>query len=296
MANDIRKSQKEIRESGFDAFLRELKPGYTGLEEAHSKLSGRLDQQKSAADLSPQKDVPRKPESIFAQFNDIGKQTPASLTRSEIDSKRDLFAEFGFDPLDMLVKPKRGPQIKDSMDLDFWTAFDEFTDEGLYSRFHTVGPNCMAYAYGMPKEADGSKFRDKPEPGYFAGADSSGELQNVMIYGTPEHIKDTFEKYMKMDMDALGKQLVEVDHGNYQPKKGERMFALVTSPEIPGFGGADFHYYVKDNNGFWSHKPGVTDPTIFDDSGKTIKDPANCDRGIYHNFVGYYVMKDKGAL
>lgn len=71
------------------------------------------------------------------------------------------------------------------------------------------------------------------------------------------------------------------------------MFALVTAPYIvPGFG-SDFHFYVKDKNGFWSHKPGTTNPTIFDDSGNTIKDPAKCDRGIYTNFVGYYVMKDK---
>lgn len=295
MASDIRESQKEIRESGFDAFLRELKPTYTGLEDAHQKLSGRLEQQKSTADLSPQKDIPQKPDSIFAEFDDVGKKMPASMTRSEVDPKRDLFAEFGFDPMDMLIGVKRGPHIKDSMDLDFWKAFDEFTDESLYSRFHTVGPNCMAYAYGMAKELDHSKFQEKPGPGHFAGVDSYNELQNVMIYGTPERVKDSFEKYMKMDMDALGKQLVEVKDADYQPQKGERMFALVTSPEIPGFG-ADFHYYVKDNNGFWSHKPGVTNPTIFDDSGKTIKDPASCDRGIYHNFVGYYVMKDKGAL
>lgn len=293
MTNDIRSSQKDIRESGFDAFLRELKPAYTGIDDARTKLSGRLDQQKSAADVSSQKEVKSNPDEIFSDFGYVDKQVSASLTRSEVDPKRDLFKEFGFDPRDMLIGFPKGPRIKDSNDLDFWDAFDEFTDEMLYSRFHTAGPNCLAYAYGMPRELNGSAFKEKPGPGHFAGVESSDELQDVMIYGTPEVIKASFEKYMKMDMNALGKELVEVKSSSYQPKNGERMFALVTSPEIPDFGAADFHFYVKDKNGFWSHKPGTTNPTIFDDSGATIKDPAICDRGIYDNFVGYYVIKDK---
>lgn len=296
MTNDIRSSQKDVRESGFDAFLRETKPAYTGIDAARTKLADRLDQQRSTNDVSSYKETNLNPDHIFSEFGYVDKQTSADLTRSEIDPKRDLFKEFGFNPKEMLIGFKKEARIKDSNDLDFWDAFDEFTDERLYSFFHTAGPNCLAYAYGMPKNMDGTPFKEKPGPGHFAGVESSDELQDVMIYGTPEVIKESFEKYMKMDMEALGKQLVEVKDSDYHPKEGERMFALVTSPEIPEFGGADFHFYVKDKNGFWSHKPGTTNPTIFDDSGETIKDPAKCDRGIYDNFVGYYVIKSKEVL
>ena len=141
MANDIRASQKDIRESGFDAFLRELKPTYTGLDEARNKLSGRLDQQKSTTDISPQSDVKNNPDDIFAEFGYVDKQMSASLTRSEVDPKRDLFKEFGFNPKDMVIGFKKEPNIKDSKDLDVWDAFDEVTDDALYSRFRAAGPN-----------------------------------------------------------------------------------------------------------------------------------------------------------
>ena len=113
-----------------------------------------------------------------------------------------------------------------------------------------------------------------------------------MEYGSPEEIKSTFEEYMKKDMEALGKEFFEVSSNDYVPKDGERMIALVTASDVAGLG-PDFHYYVKDKNGFWSHKPGVTNPTIFDDMGSIIKDPLTCDRGYYDNFVGYYVIKEK---
>lgn len=234
----------------------------------------------------------RSPDEIFATFGYKDADVSASLTRSETDSKRDLFREFGFNPKDMLIGYRAEPQIIGSNNLDFWEAFDEYTDDKLYSSSRRSGPNCMAYAYGIPKELNGTAYKHKPCPGHFAKVDASEELSEIMEYGSPKTIKQTFEKYMTMDSKALGRELVEVST-DYQPKEGERMFALVTAPHIvPGFG-SDFHFYVKGKNGFWSHKPGVTNPTIFDDAGKTIKDPSKCDRGIYTNFVGFYVMKAK---
>lgn len=234
----------------------------------------------------------KSPDEIFSAFGYKDAEVSASLTQSEIADSRDLFSEFGFNPRDMLIGYRVEPKIVGSNDLNFWEAFDEYTDNTLYSSSHRAGPNCMAYAYGMPKELNGTAYKHKPCPGHFAKLNTSEELSEVMECGSPKIIKETFEKYMTMDSKALGKELIEVST-DYQPQKGERMFALVTAPYIvPGFG-SDFHFYVKDKNGFWSHKPGTTNPTIFDDSGNTIKDPAKCDRGIYTNFVGYYVMKDK---
>ncbi len=242
--------------------------------------------------LPEAQEKPKSPDVIFSIFGYKDTEVSASLTQSEISDSRDLFSDFGFNPRNILIGYRSEPKIVGSNDLNFWEAFDEYTDDTLYSSSHRAGPNCMAYAYGMPKELNGTAYKHKSCPGHFAKLDTSEELSEVMECGSPKIIKHTFEKYMTMDSKVLGKELIEVS-ADYQPQKGERMFALVTAPFIvPGFG-SDFHFYVKDKNGFWSHKPGTTNPTIFDDSGNTIKDPAKCDRGIYTNFVGYYVMKDK---
>lgn len=212
--------------------------------------------------------------------NDLFKETDTN----------DLFEKFIKTNSFRIGEPSTDPEFIWYNKLDFWESFDEFTDKKYYSMYGMVGPNCMAYAYGIPCNIDGSVFDYKPSPGYFSGEDIS--FTDIMKYGSPEEIKSTFEKYMKMDMHALGKELVEVDSNDYIPKDGERMIALVTAPDIAGMG-SDFHFYVKDKNGFWSHKPGVTNPTIFDNMGNTIRDPLTCDRGYYENFVGYYVIKEK---
>lgn len=225
---------------------------------------------------------------------------PMVLTQSEVAETTDLFAEFGIDTTAFLIGYPKEPVIIGSSNLDFWTAFDEYTKEDLYVHYSSEkcestrlsGPNCLAYAYGISKDVDGYAYEEKPSPGHFAGLDTSAELSEVMSTGSPTLVKRVFENYMKMDFEALGKELKEVDSNNYQPQKGERMFALVTAPNFMGCG-SDFHFYVKDKNGYWSHKPGTTNPTIFDHSGSTIKDPKICDRGDYTNFVGYYVIKDK---
>lgn len=191
----------------------------------------------------------------------------------------------------LYIKESVNPEIIGSGELDFFDIFEEFTDDKYYSVNGYVGPNCMAYAYGIPCDLDGTVFDCKPFPGYFSGSDMFPCLY-TLEFGTPEEIKSFFEENMKKDLEVLGKEIFEVNSNDYVPKDGERMIALVTSSDIAGMG-PDFHYYVKDKNGYWSHKPGVTNPTIFDNMGNIIKDPLNCDRGYYDNFVGYYVIKEK---
>ena len=40
----------------------------------------------------------------------------------------------------------------------------------------------------------------------------------------------------------------------------------------------DWHFYRRDADGYWSHKPGGTNATKYDDSGKLITDPIFADR------------------
>jgi len=61
----------------------------------------------------------------------------------------------------------------------------------------------------------------------------------------------------------------------------------------------DYHFYRQDRNGYWSHKPGGTDATRLDSTGRPIYDPALASRtysatGLnYDNFCGYMCVPAK---
>lgn len=67
--------------------------------------------------------------------------------------------------------------------------------------------------------------------------------------------------------------------------------ALVIAP------GFDYHWYRRDRNGLWSHKPGETEATNLDNAGDFIIDPRTADRGPYTIFCGCYcVCKDRVSI
>lgn len=67
--------------------------------------------------------------------------------------------------------------------------------------------------------------------------------------------------------------------------------ALVVAPDW------DFHWYRKDRDGKWSHKPGSTQATNLDQSGNIITDPRTADRGRYTHFCGCFcVCKGKFTI
>ncbi|NOG70425.1 hypothetical protein [Roseicella sp. DB1501] len=68
-------------------------------------------------------------------------------------------------------------------------------------------------------------------------------------------------------------------------EKPRYLVALVVAPG-PGF--VDFHWYRKQKEGFWGHKPGGTAARNTDNSGRVIMDPSTCDRGPYTLFCGYF--------
>lgn len=71
---------------------------------------------------------------------------------------------------------------------------------------------------------------------------------------------------------------------NKCPAEGH-LVALVIAPNI------DFHWYRKGRNGYWSHKPGGTQVTNVDNSGKLITDPRTANRGMYTAFCTFMVVK-----
>ena len=64
-----------------------------------------------------------------------------------------------------------------------------------------------------------------------------------------------------------------------------QIVALVVAEE-PGF--KDYHWYRRDSNGMWSHKPGSTPARNTDNSGLLISSPETCDRRPYRIFCGYF--------
>lgn len=77
---------------------------------------------------------------------------------------------------------------------------------------------------------------------------------------------------------------ISIPNPNLTPAEGH-VVALVVST-TPGF--LDYHWYRRDNNAMWSHKPGGTPAKNTDNSGRPISDPQSCDRGPYNLFCGWY--------
>ncbi len=86
---------------------------------------------------------------------------------------------------------------------------------------------------------------------------------------------------------AMNDGLVERCDCLPQSEYPRRLVALVIAP------GQDYHWYRRQKNGFWGHKPGGTDARNYDNSGVLITNPETCDRGVgtslnYTNFCGYF--------
>lgn len=78
--------------------------------------------------------------------------------------------------------------------------------------------------------------------------------------------------------------LIPLANPDLTPAEGQ-IVALVVA-NAPGF--KDYHWYRRDNNQMWSHKPGQTAARNTDQSGRPISNPQMCDRGPYANFCGWY--------
>lgn len=140
--------------------------------------------------------------------------------------------------------------------------------------------NC--YAYAMQLENDprtGQPFMSKPQPGEFSG----NGLTAKDLKGTSETVKKVINKKVSADAKVLNLNYTEVISADHVPKEGNWVVALAYATD-----GTDYHWWRKNDDGTWSHKPGSTPIIHWDASGNTITDPGNCDRGIYDGFLGYY--------
>jgi hypothetical protein len=65
-------------------------------------------------------------------------------------------------------------------------------------------------------------------------------------------------------------------------EKPRWLMALVVAP------GWDYHWYRKQKEGFWGHKPGGTPARNYDNNHAIVWNPETCARLPYTNFCGYF--------
>ncbi len=133
---------------------------------------------------------------------------------------------------------------------------DSWNDGGRRNDGTTIqgNSNCYAYSANVKGPFDG-EFGMNP-------GDSSGEslrLDGVSV----EEIR------LRAISDGL----------SATPIKGGHQVYLIVAP------GEDYHWYRKDSNGFWSHKPGATRVTNVDASGKLISDPSMANHNYSINYT-----------
>jgi hypothetical protein len=67
-------------------------------------------------------------------------------------------------------------------------------------------------------------------------------------------------------------------------EKPRWLVALVVAP------GRDYHWYRKQKEGFWGHKPGGTPARNVDNNGALVTNPETCARQPYTDFCGYFYV------
>ena len=81
---------------------------------------------------------------------------------------------------------------------------------------------------------------------------------------------------------ALADALLDAPVKNKCPNKGHLVALFVYD--------YDFHWYRKQRNGYWTHKPATDPATQVDNAGALITDPRTADRGPYTDFGGFLIV------
>ena len=181
------------------------------------------------------------------------------------------------------------PVIREDSTGQFWINTSTVTADvtvcmadilGCAPKPYSGNANC--YAYAMKLENDprtGLPFTRKPQPGEFSG----NGLTNKDLKGSFEKVKKVINKKVSADAKVLNLNYTEVYSADHIPKAGNWVVALAYATD-----GSDYHWWRRNDDGTWSHKPGDAPIINWDESGNPITDPKNCDRGIYDGFLGYY--------
>lgn len=142
--------------------------------------------------------------------------------------------------------------------------------------------NCYLYAINAQKNPIKNSL-EVMNPGAVGGY----ALDNRNFVGELEILS-----YIKEDAKELGFVFESIDEDKACPE-GCYKVAFVIDNQGQFY---DYHFYRQNSDGTWSHKPGNTDVTKYDSSGKIIMDPRKANRYAaydinYNLFVGFYIVK-----
>ena len=155
------------------------------------------------------------------------------------------------------------------------------TESGPYSG----EANCYAYALNLEHDPNtGEPFSEKPQPGTFSRNPLTGdELVDAIQNGTKQDVEDLIIGRIEADCVVLGYSIREVDSADSFPGQGHWLIALGYSTSTN-----DYHFWKKYGEPVWFHKPGTSPIMQVDWSHGVIEDPAQSNRGVYDQFIGYY--------
>jgi hypothetical protein len=156
--------------------------------------------------------------------------------------------------MDLLNNPKE--LLSFSVDLSPPSGSEQEYEPEKWNSDFTIKTSHNCYSYALGKIIP--KLNSKAQPGY-----SSGH----------RHINNNDYKcknfYRRLKKDSPGSYIETFDN---QCLPGFYKIFLALDPQN------DYHWYKMHPNGYWSHKPGSTNVTNVDASGKEIKNPLIADR------------------
>lgn len=138
--------------------------------------------------------------------------------------------------------------------------------------------NCYAYALNNQVYPETNQLWFQ-QPGEYANNRATDFTNEAQMRAA---VASDFAKYN----EEFGTNLVFQPIGKYDVcPAGTYKVALVAYSN-----NLDYHWYRQDADGYWSHKPGTTALTRYDNSGNLIIDPETADRGGYDLFLGFYAV------
>lgn len=158
----------------------------------------------------------------------------------------------------------------------------------LWNYYPVQNCNCYSYAINNQFDATGESLLFMQQPGQYAGNYSAdeplwfGSLEEAVAYFTGM-VRNDFDAYNEINDTDL--TFMHIGRRSVCPE-GTYKIALVINPDDY----TDYHWYRQDYDGFWSHKPGITEATNLDFSDNRILDPQEADRGDWTIFVGYFAV------
>ena len=147
------------------------------------------------------------------------------------------------------------------------TGYEPKFDPSLFNKYKGVKEalNCFAYAFDyrkLPKRADCNKDSCPvpfPQPGRASGYPKWSKVKGKRC---PDLMGRLFGDVPNLKISSFEGRC---------PNKSSKIALVVDEDE-------DYHFYRQDSNGNWSHKPGATDVTHIDATGRPIYDPQLASR------------------